>query len=123
MAQTISDQLDQVLINFERNVPHVEAIAIVSTDGLVIASRLPDKVEEDRVGAMGAAILSISKRSGEELSRGEMCRVLIEGENGYLLIRSIGEFAILVALVDKNVRLGMLFFECKRCIAQLNEIL
>ncbi|MCD4802576.1 MAG: roadblock/LC7 domain-containing protein [Anaerolineales bacterium] len=123
MAQTISDQLDQVLINFERNVPHVEAIAIVSTDGLVIASRLPDKVEEDRVGAMGAAILSISKRSGEELSRGEMCKVLIEGENGYLLIRSIGEFAILVALVDKNVRLGMLFYECKRCIAQLNEIL
>ena len=123
MAQTISDQLDQVLINFERNVPHIEAIAIVSTDGLVIASRLPDKVEEDRVGAMGAAILSISKRSGEELSRGEMSRVLIEGENGYLLIRSIGEFAILVALVDKNVRLGMLFYECKRCIAQLNEIL
>jgi len=106
MAQTISDQLDQVLINFERNVPHVEAIAIVSTDGLVIASRLPDKVEEDRVGAMGAAILSISKRSGEELSRGEMCKVLIEGENGYLLIRSIGEFAILVALVDKKCPTG-----------------
>ncbi len=123
MVQTISDQLDQVLINFERNVPHVEATAIVSTDGLVIASRLPDQVEEDRVGAMGAAILSISKRSGEELSRGEMCKVLIEGENGYLLIRSIGEFAILVALVDKKVRLGMLFYECKKCIAQLNEIL
>ena len=123
MTQTISDQLDQVLINFERNVSHVEATAIVSTDGLVIASRLPDKVEEDRVGAMGAAILSISTRSGEELNRGEMRRVLIEGTNGYLLIRSIGEFAILVALVDKKVRLGMLFYECKKCIAQLDEIL
>jgi predicted regulator of Ras-like GTPase activity (Roadblock/LC7/MglB family) len=123
MTQTISDQLDQVLINFERNVPHVEATAIVSTDGLVIASRLPDKVEEDRVGAMGAAILSISTRSGEELNRGEMRRVLIEGTDGYLLIRSIGEFAILVVLVDKKVRLGMLFYECKKCIAQLNEIL
>lgn len=123
MTQTISDQLDEVLNNFERNVPHVEATAIVSTDGLVIASRLPDQVEEDRVGAMGAAILSISTRSGEELDRGEMLRVLIEGTDGYLLIRSIGEFAILVALVDKKVRLGMLFYECKRCIAQLNEIL
>jgi predicted regulator of Ras-like GTPase activity (Roadblock/LC7/MglB family) len=123
MAQTISDQLDEVLNNFERNVPHVEATAIVSTDGLVIASRLPDRVEEDRVGAMGAAILSISTRSGEELDRGQMRRVLIEGTDGYLLIRSIGEFAILVALVDKKVRLGMLFYECKRCIAQLNEIL
>ena len=123
MAQTISDQLDEVLNNFERNVPHLEATAIVSTDGLVIASRLPDRVEEDRVGAMGAAILSISTRSGKELDRGQMRRVLIEGTDGYLLIRSIGEFAILVALVDKKVRLGMLFYECKRCIAQLNEIL
>ncbi|MCJ7716333.1 MAG: roadblock/LC7 domain-containing protein [Anaerolineales bacterium] len=123
MEQTISDQLDQVLYNFERNVPHVEATAVVSTDGLVIASRLPDRVEEDRVGAMGAAILSISNRSGEELDRGEMLRVLIEGTNGYLLIRSIGEVAILVALVDKKVRLGMLFYECKLCIEQLTEIL
>lgn len=123
MTQTISDQLDQVLNDFERNVPHVEATAIVSTDGLVIASRLPDQVEEDRVGAMGAAILSISTRSGKELDRGDMLRVLIEGTDGYLLIRSIGEVAILVALVDKKVRLGMLFYECKQCIAKLNEIL
>ena len=123
MAQTISEQLDQVLNDFERNVPHVEATAVVSTDGLVIASRLPDQVEEDRVGAMGAAILSISTRSGEELDRGEMLRVLIEGTNGYLLIRSIGEVAILVVLVDKKVRLGMLFYECKQCIKKLTEIL
>jgi hypothetical protein len=123
MAQTISEQLDQVLNNFERNVPHVEATAVVSTDGLVIASRLPDQVEEDRVGAMGAAILSISTRSGKELDRGETLRVLIEGTDGYLLIRSIGDVAILVVLVDKKVRLGMLFYECKQCIKQLTEIL
>lgn len=123
MVETISKQLDRVLSNFERNVPQIEATAVVSTDGLVIASRLPDEVEEDRIGAMGAAILSISSRSGEELDRGEMVRVLIEGENGYILIRSIGEFAILVALVRKDVRLGMLFYECKNCIKQLCEIL
>jgi hypothetical protein len=123
MAQTLSDQLDAILGEFERNVPHVEATAVVSTDGLVIASRLPDQVEEDRIGAMGAAILSISSRSGDELDRGEIERVLIEGETGYLLIRSIGEDAILVALIDKDVRLGMLFYECKKCIGKLTEIL
>ena len=123
MVQTLSDQLDIVLNNFERNVPHVEATAVVSTDGLVIASRLPDQVEEDRIGAMGAAILSISARSGEELARGDMERVLIEGDSGYILIRSIGEDAILVALIEKEVRLGMLFYEAKNCIAQLKEIL
>ena len=123
MAVSISDQLDVVLNDFERNVPHVEATAVVSTDGLVIASRLPAQVEEDRVGAMGAAILSISTRSGNELDRGDMLRVLIEGTDGYLFIRSIGDVAILVALVDKNVRLGMLFYECKQCVERLSEIL
>ena len=123
MAQTLSDQLDIVLSNFERNVPHVEATAVVSTDGLVIASRLPDQVEEDRIGAMGAAILSISARSGNELAQGEMERVLIEGDSGYILIRSVGEDAILVALVEKDVRLGMLFYEAKKCVEKLSEIL
>jgi predicted regulator of Ras-like GTPase activity (Roadblock/LC7/MglB family) len=52
-----------------------------------------------------------------------MERVLIEGESGYILIRSIGDDAILVALVDKDVRLGMLFYECKKCIESLIEIL
>jgi predicted regulator of Ras-like GTPase activity (Roadblock/LC7/MglB family) len=123
MAQTTADQLDFVLNNFERNVPHVQATAVVSNDGLVIASRLPDQVEEDRIGAMGAAILSISSRSGDELDRGDMERVLIEGTAGYILIRSIGDIAILVALVEKEVRLGMLFYECKICIEKLKEIL
>jgi predicted regulator of Ras-like GTPase activity (Roadblock/LC7/MglB family) len=123
MALTLSDQLNIVLNNFERNVPHVQATAIISTDGLVIASRLPAQVEEERIGAMGAAILSISARSGEELDRGDMERVLIEGTEGYILLRSIGEDAILVALVDKDVRLGMLFYECKNCISKLNELL
>jgi predicted regulator of Ras-like GTPase activity (Roadblock/LC7/MglB family) len=122
MAPTISDQLNLILHEMERNVPHVEATAIVSTDGLVIASRLPRDVEEDRIGAMAAAILTISKRSGQELDRGEMLRVLIEGTDGYLLIRSIGEDAVLIALVDRGVRLGMLFYESKKCVNKLVEI-
>ena len=123
MAQTIATQLDMILNDFERNVPHVQATAVVSTDGLVIASRLPTEVEEDRIGAMGAAILSISTRSGGELERGEMVRVLIEGTEGYILIRSVGEYAILVALIEKDVRLGLLFYEANKCIQLLNEVL
>ena len=123
MAQTISAQLDTILNDFERNIPQVQATAVVSTDGLVIASRLPAEVEEDRIGAMGAAILSISTRSGGELERGEMVRVLIEGTEGYILIRSVGEYAILVTLVEKNVRLGLLFFEVNKCIKLLTEVL
>jgi hypothetical protein len=123
MAKSISDHLNEILSRLEKNVPHVEATAVVSTDGLVIASRLPKDVEEDRIGAMAAAILTISKRSGKELERGEMERVLIDGTDGYLMISSIGDDAVLVALVEKNVRLGMLFYEIKKSLPKLVEIL
>jgi len=122
MAQSIAAQLDKILNDFERSIPHIQATAVVSTDGLVIASRLPIDVEEDRIGAMGAAILSISTRSGGELDRGDMVRVLIEGTEGYILIRSVGGYAILVALVEKDVRLGLLFFEMNKCIQSLMEV-
>ena len=123
MAQTIATQLDVILNSFERSIPHVQATAVVSNDGLVIASRLPSEVEEDRIGAMGAAILSISTRSGGELARGEIVRVLIEGEDGYILIRNVADAAILVALVEKDVRLGLLFFEANKCVQLLCEVL
>lgn len=123
MAPTIATQLDMILNDFERSIPHIQATAVVSTDGLVIASRLPAQVEEDRIGAMGAAILSISTRSGGELERGDIIRVLVEGTDGYILIRSVGEYAILVALVEKEVRLGLLFYEAKKCIQSLREVL
>jgi len=123
MAKSISDHLNEILSSLEKNVPHVEATAVVSTDGLVIASRLPKDVEEDRIGAMAAAILTISKRSGKELERGDMERVLIDGTGGYLMISSIGDDAVLVALVEKNVRLGMLFYEIKKSLPKLVEIL
>jgi predicted regulator of Ras-like GTPase activity (Roadblock/LC7/MglB family) len=123
MAPTIATQLDMILNAFERSIPHIQASAVVSTDGLVIASRLPAAVEEDRIGAMGAAILSISTRSGGELERGEIIRVLVEGVEGYILIRSVGEYAILVALVEKDVRLGLLFYEVNKCVESLREVL
>jgi predicted regulator of Ras-like GTPase activity (Roadblock/LC7/MglB family) len=123
MAQTIATQLDVILNDFERSSPHIQASAVVSNDGLVIASRLPAEVEEDRIGAMGAAILSISKRSGGELARGEIVRVLIEGVDGYILIRNVGDSAILVVLVEKKVRLGLLFLEANKCIKELSEVL
>ena len=83
----------------------------------------PSGLEEDRIGAMSAAILAISKRSGLELERGEIHRVLIDGGEGYLAINSIGNDAVLVALVDKNVRLGMLFYECRKCVEELKKII
>ena len=122
MAIALSDRFNEILTQLEHNVPGVQATAIFDLDGLVIASRLPPNVDEEVIGAMSAAILSIGNRSGEELNRGSMKRIFVEGDEGSLVILSVGDDAVLVALVGTDVKLGMLFFECKRCISRILDI-
>jgi predicted regulator of Ras-like GTPase activity (Roadblock/LC7/MglB family) len=122
MAIALSEKFKEILTQLETNVPGVEATAIFDMDGLVIASRLPTGVDDEIIGAMSAAILSIGNRSGEELDRGTMKRIFVEGDNGSIVIISVGEDIVLVALVGIEVKLGLLFFECKRCISKILDI-
>jgi len=63
MAQTRAEQMVARLQDMQAAVPDIEASAVVSVDGLVIASALPADTEEDRVSAMSAAMLSLGERN------------------------------------------------------------
>jgi predicted regulator of Ras-like GTPase activity (Roadblock/LC7/MglB family) len=115
--------LNEVLDQFESSMPAIQATALFDLDGLVIASRLQGGVDDQRIGAMSAALLTISNRSGAELDRGTIHRVLVEGDNGSMAIMSVGQEIVLVALVGKDVKLGILFYECRQCIMQIKEIM
>jgi predicted regulator of Ras-like GTPase activity (Roadblock/LC7/MglB family) len=122
MAQSTADRLQSVLKNFETTTPDIEATAVVSTDGLVMASRLPADVEEERVGAMSAAILSLGERSGQELNRGDMQQVIVKGTQGYIVLMSVGSDAVLVTMTNEKVKLGLLFLELKRASEELSKL-
>ena len=103
--------------------PDVEASAVVSVDGLTIASDLPADVEEDRVSAMSAAMLSLGERIASELGRGTLDQVYIRGDNGYVILMSIGEDAVLTSLARKGAKLGLVFLDMRRAAADLRGLL
>ena len=107
----------------QANNPDIEATAVVSADGLIIASALPRDVEEDRVSAMSAAMLSLGERIAAELGRGQLDQVFIRGENGYVVLMSIGTEAVLTALTRREAKLGMIFLDMKRAAAELSRLL
>jgi predicted regulator of Ras-like GTPase activity (Roadblock/LC7/MglB family) len=102
--------------------PDVEASALVSVDGLIIASDLAADVEEDRVSAMSAAMLSLGERIAGELGRGTLDQVYIRGDNGYVILMSVGEEAVLTALAHKDAKLGLVFLDMRRAAADLTEL-
>jgi hypothetical protein len=69
VQKTRVDQMVSRLRDMQASTPDVEASAVVSVDGLIIASSLPASVEEDRVSAMSAAMLSLGERIAGELGR------------------------------------------------------
>ncbi|HNT76090.1 MAG TPA: roadblock/LC7 domain-containing protein [Anaerolineae bacterium] len=101
----------------------IEASAIVSVDGLIIASALPAGAEEDRVSAMSAAMLSLGERIAIELRRGTLEQVYIKGDKGYVLLMSVGEEAVLTALAMANAKLGLIFLEMRRAVETLAKLL
>jgi len=103
--------------------PGIEASAVVSVDGLIMASALPAEVEEDRVSAMSAAMLSLGERIAGELGRGALQQVYIRGENGYVILSSIGEEAVLTVMARAKAKLGLVFLDMSRAARDLEVIL
>ena len=101
----------------------VEASAIVSVDGLTMASALPSEIEEDRVSAMSAAMLSLGERIATELGRGQLDQVYIKGQTGYVILMSIAAEAVLTVLARDQAKLGLLFLDMRRAAEDLKKLL
>lgn len=113
----------QRLRDLQASSPDIEASAVVSVDGLTIASALPQSVEEDRVSAMSAAMLSLGERIADELRRGILEQVYIKGKNGYVLLMAVGEDAVLTALAREQAKLGLILLDMRRAAADLAELI
>jgi uncharacterized protein len=124
---TVMKSRSQLMVDRLRDLqassPDIEASAVVSVDGLSIASALPQSVEEDRVSAMSAAMISLGERIASELGRGVLEQVYIKGEHGYVILMAVGEEAVLTALAREQAKLGLIFLDMRRATEALAKLI
>jgi len=123
MTRSRTEQMVARLRNLQVTTPDIEASAVVSLDGLIIASALPGDVEEDRVSAMSAAMLSLGERIAGELGRGMMDQVYIRGAQGYVILSAVGEEAVLTVLARQDAKLGLVFLDMRRAAEDLARLI
>jgi len=123
MDRARRQQLVKRLRELQTNTTDVEASAVVSVDGLIIASSLPGGVEEDRVSAMSAAMLSLGERIAGELGRGALDEVYIHGGSGYVLLTGAGAEAVLTVLAREQARLGLILLEMRRAAQDIETMI
>src|SRR5215210_5776469 len=118
-----SAKLDQILAELVGQVPEIEAAAVVSFDGLAMAAALPAAMDEDRVAAMSAALLSLGERAAQGLGRGELSQVYIEGETGTVFLVSADDEAVLVAVAAPGAKVGLMLYEVRRAASAVADVL
>ncbi len=99
----------------------IEASAVVSTDGLVIAAVLAAETDADRFGAMCASLLALADRAAQEIGRGALKQVLVEGEMGTMLLVHAGPEAVLAVAARPTINLGMVFLEARKTAGKIES--
>ncbi len=118
-----ADMLTSVLTELNGTSADIEASGVISTDGLMMAAVLPQGMDEDRVGAMSAAMLSLGDRTAQELERGTLEQVLIKGDRGYVLMAYAGKEAVLTVMAKPNSKLGLIFLDVTRAAENIAMLL
>lgn len=123
MSKSRNQLMVDRLLTLQVSSPDIEASAVVSVDGLSIASALPQDIEEDRVSAMSAAMLSLGERISFELGRGSVEQVYVKGEKGFVILMSVGEEAVLTALASEQAKLGLIILDMLRATEDLRKLI
>ncbi|NOY63200.1 MAG: hypothetical protein GXP10_08650 [Gammaproteobacteria bacterium] len=114
--------LQSILVDLNKESPDIEASAIMSIDGLVMASQLPTDMDEDRLGAVSAAIVSLGDQAMIELiCGGTMKQIVVSGEAGCMMITHAGDDAVVATIIKANAELGLVSNEIQRAAIDVTE--
>ncbi|MBT4681676.1 MAG: hypothetical protein HOB70_01410 [Chloroflexi bacterium] len=123
MTKSRTQKLSDRLRDLQASSPDIEGSALISLNGLTIASSLHQGIEEERLGAMSAAMLSLGERIATELGRGLLDQVYIHGNNGFAILMAVGEDAVLTAMIKEDSKLGIILLDMKRAVSDFEKIL
>jgi len=121
-----NEQIIDVLKKFFAQLGGVIFASVVSMEGLPIVHhppKLPAEVDDTRVAAMTAAMLSLGERAMMEVGSGSLVRIFVEGDDGYLISTSAGDTAVLTINVRKTVKLGLIFHDLATAAKAVGELL
>ena len=125
-----SEILERTLQTLHTAVPGVIASVIVNIDGLLVSAYPPGNDEDftenptssPQVAAMAATLIGLAERTLGRLAQGELERLLMEGEEGVMVVYPAGRAALAV-LVEKDVKMGMVLYAASRARNDVIKIL
>lgn len=115
-------RLEKVLYQLHIDSLEIESSALISKDGLTLASNLNKDVNEDHIGAMSAALLSLGNRIIDNLVHSSTNSIMIQSQAGYVIVTAVTDELLLTVMTRPDSQLGMVFHDIKTAANSAREI-
>ena len=123
MSGSREQQMVEMLKELRTDSDGVQAVVLVSSDAMPLASDMPNGMEEELLSATASALIASGERVARELSRGNIDQVYLRGDSGDLVVVKVNDDALLACTVDNTAKMGMTLLEVNRCAQKLGEII
>jgi predicted regulator of Ras-like GTPase activity (Roadblock/LC7/MglB family) len=118
---TLAERINESLRGLRASTPDIIGSLVVSTEGFVVSSLLPAEVDEELVSGMAASLLGVGERISSDLMRSDMEQVFVRSPKGYIILNAVTHDTVLVLLVTRDAKLGLIFLELRRVLAELSK--
>jgi len=107
------DALTEAVSQLRQKSDHIQGAAVITADGFILASDMPDQADADELAAHAAHVLGLAGEAVSGLERGELSEFYARGDQGYALLASAGEGAYLLVLCDHDAMLGLVLIAAR----------
>lgn len=121
---TRQEQIATVLDRLSANAgSDVRGVAAVGMDGIVLVSRMSADVNADRVGAVAATMMGVTRRVSGELKIGGPKETIIDSDDGIFMVLPAGSQSLLAISLQKGANLGMVRLEARDAANEISQVL
>ena len=99
----------------------IEGAAVITRDGLLIASELSTNIDGETLAAMTATMTGAAETAIQELKKSSPDRVIVESKNTKLISVGAGEQAILACVINADAKLGLILLEMKKAADNIRK--
>ncbi len=118
------EQIAEILDRLRSNAgSDVGGVAAVGMDGIVLVSRMSADVNADRVGAVAATMMGVTRRVSGELKIGFPKETIIEADDGLFMVLPSGEQSLLAINLQKGANLGLVRLEAREASQEIGKVL
>jgi predicted regulator of Ras-like GTPase activity (Roadblock/LC7/MglB family) len=108
-----------------KSLDDIEASVVVNIDGLLVEAYPASEgaASSDQVAALTATLIGLAEKTLSRLAQGDVQRLLLEGEDGVMVVYPSGKRAALAVLIKKEAKLGMAMYAVKRAAEEVAGVL